>query len=310
MKLDWRREWRHLRELFLLPALAALLPWPVCFRLFRWLCQHTQVYREEASEALQQALAYGVVTVDDAAQWLWQRQLVTLVDHADLYLSATRGQGWMRRYWHTQGAWPEPGKAAVLLTFHWGAGMWALRDAAAAGLAPHMLLAAGHDSGSSVANTYARWRAAQVQRCAGRPLVPVHTPHAADVSDSASRKRRVPPGALRAVTDAGEALLAVIDVPPDQAGRSMKIDINGLPACAPLALFEMCAAHGWPLTVYWTDICLRTGHRLRVAHTVQTSGRSSTELADECFAHLASLLREQPVKWHFWALAKRYFKAP
>ena len=35
--LRLRTELRDLLELVLLPGLAAVLPWPLCFRLFRWL---------------------------------------------------------------------------------------------------------------------------------------------------------------------------------------------------------------------------------------------------------------------------------
>lgn len=298
-----QREGRAALELVILPGLAALLPWAVCFRCFKWLCQHTNLYGAEAHAALAQAKRYGVV--DDPERWLWQRQLVTLVDHADLYLSRFRTARWLRRHLVHHGAWPAPEQAGVLLTFHWGAGMWALKDASTAGLHPHMLLALGHDAGSMVANKYLRARARQVQRCSGRPVVPVDVQQAQGSADGSGR-RRVDHDALQAVLDAREQLLAVIDVPADQVGRSVPITLNAWPARAPLGLFELCARRGVPLTVYWTDVCLDSGRRDLVIRHIPPS-TDAAQLVAHTFAELAALLRSDPQKWHFWALADRYF---
>lgn len=297
----WHRTWVDLWELWLLPGCVLLLPWAWCFQWFRWLSQHTRVYDEQAQAALQQAQAFGVV--HDQAEWLWQRRLVTLLDHADLYLAATRGQRWMHRHLRRQGSWPAAGQAGVLLTFHWGTGMWALRDAAQAGLRPHMLLALGHDAGSWPANAYLRLRAWQVQRCTGAAVVPV------DVSAASAHpgtRRRVARGLLQSVLDQREQLLAVVDVPADQIGQFIPVSLNGWPARAPLGLFALCARQGLPLTVYWTDVCLHTGRRHVVVHTLPPNPDAKA-LALQTFEWLAQLMREQPQKWHFWSLANRYF---
>ncbi len=298
-----QREGRAALELVILPGLAALLPWALCYRWFKWLCQHTNVYGAEAHAALEQARHYGVV--DDPQTWLWQRRLVTLVDHADLYLARFRGDRWRRRHLVRHGNWPVPQRAGVLLTFHWGAGMWALSDAATAGQHPHMLLALGHDTGSVVTNWYLRARARQVQRCSGRPVVPVDVQQAQEATAGAGR-RRVDHDALQAVLDTGEQLLAVIDVPADQVGRSLPITLNTWPARAPLGLFELCARRAIPLTVYWTDVCLDSGRRDLVIRHI-TPSTDAAQLVAHTFAELAALLRSDPQKWHFWALADRYF---
>jgi len=119
-------EARDLLELVLLPGIAALLPWRLCFRLFRWLCGRDFLYRASCNEALAQARARGWVR-GDAGEWLRTRRLVTLIDHADFYLARSRSDRWMARHLSVQGEWPSPAQPAILCTFHWGAGMWGLR---------------------------------------------------------------------------------------------------------------------------------------------------------------------------------------
>ena len=71
----------------------------------------------------------------------------------------------MHRHMRVQGQWPSPEKAGVLLSFHWGAGMWALRHAGAYGMKVHALVAAVEGApfvGRKVLHRYAIARTAQV----------------------------------------------------------------------------------------------------------------------------------------------------
>lgn len=128
---------RDALELWLLPALAALLPWWLGFRLLRALAHWRWLYRRPCEAALRAATAHGMV--DDARAWLHEHRLMMLVDHTDLFLARTRSDRWLRRHVGVQGDWQVQGQAALLVTFHWAAGMWAHRHARASGLKPHML---------------------------------------------------------------------------------------------------------------------------------------------------------------------------
>ena len=126
----WRPHLREALELVLLPGLAAVMPWGGCFRVFWWLSKRCHwLYRDPCERALHEVQARGWVTPAQAPLWLAQRRLVTLIDHADLYLAATRSNRWMQRHLQVQGKWPAAGQAGILATFHWGAGMWGLRHA-------------------------------------------------------------------------------------------------------------------------------------------------------------------------------------
>ncbi|MEO8247966.1 MAG: hypothetical protein ABI589_01220 [Burkholderiales bacterium] len=294
--MAWARlklEARDLVELVLAPGLAALLPWPVSFAVFKRLARWRWLYSSQCNSALAQARARG--WVKDEADWLLKRRLVTLVDHADFYLARTRGSGWMRRHLDVDGQWPAVGSAAVLCTFHWGAGMWGLRHAAAAGLNAHALVAplsGAHFAGRRVLLAYARARTAEVSRALGCATLDV----------SASLRP-----AIRALRQ-GDQILAAVDVPADQVSASQEISLLGMRARVPRGLLRLAVDQKVPVTVYVTGIRMSDGRRfLRICNLPVHDDADA--LVDEVFKQLEKVIAEDAPAWHFWSEAERFFLA-
>lgn len=355
----FRVQLRDLVELYALPLLAVVLPWPWCFALYKRCAQSAWLYRQTAGRALAQAQALGYVApspdgvaqgglassaamaaaaangqthdahgshcahdLPDAATWLAQRKLVTLVDHADHYLSRTRSSRWLRRYVDVQGQWPEPDKAAVLCTFHWGAGMWSLRHARHAGLKIHALAAplqGAQFAGRPVLHAYAKARTASAAREMGQPTL-----------DASQSMRPV----LRALK-AGEQVLAVVDVPPDTVNASLSVPLLGRTAQVPRGLLRLAAEQGLPVVVFVVGINLATGRRYlhiqSVPHWEPDSASDSAHdggagsnaatpraapaqitmdadaLTRHVFARLQTAIDQEPAAWHLWSEAPRFF---
>ena len=287
-----RREALDLLELVLLPGLAALLPWPLAFRLLRGLAWCPWLYRASCTQALAAAQAHGMVAADPAA-WLREHRLVMLVDHADLYLARTRSDRWLRRYMDVQGDWGVRGQAALLVTFHWAAGMWAHRHAQASGLRPHMLLARqdrGGYVGRWVLGHYTRARANTVARADGQDVIRV-------------------PGAMPALTqalDRQEQIIVVLDVPPDQVKETAPQQVLGRTVHMPIALPRLAVRRRLPVTVFTLGLDVRTGRReLRL----QPLGvwDDAPALGARIFQEFDRIVRERPAHWHFWSVAQRFF---
>lgn len=287
-------EWRDLAELILLPGVPALLPWNIGFRVLRRLAWWLQPYGETCRLAQEQAAARG--WVGDAAHWSLVRRLVTLVDHADLYLARTRSDAWMARHLDVEGKWPAPGQPGLLCTFHWGAGMWGLRHARAAGLTAHALVApleGAHFAGRRVLLAYARARTAEVAHSLGCPTL--------DTSAS-----------LRPVLQAlrrGEQVLAAIDVPADQVSASQQVQLLGMPALVPRGLLRLAVDQQVPVTVYLTGIRAETGRRFLRIHQLGVHDNLE-DLVKNVFQFLDAAIREDPPLWHFWSEADRVFVRP
>lgn len=288
-------ELRDTLELVLLPGLAALLPWRWCFVLFGRMARWQWLYREACEAALHQARLRGWAGQDEA-HWLWVRRLVTLVDHADHYLGLTRGDSWMSRHLKVQGEWLPPGQAAVICTFHWGAGMWGLRNAAASGLKPHALVAPLDPqafAGRSVLYAYACSRVRHVSKTLNSPALDV----------SASLRP-----ALRALRRA-EPVGAVVDVPADQVSATTPVMLLGMQVSVPRGLLRLAVDNDIPVQVYVTGLDTRTGERFLRIKTL--SGYATVEdLAAQVFGELEQLIAEDAPAWHFWGIAERFFGPP
>lgn len=284
-------EARDFVELVLLPALAAVLPWPLCFRIFRLASWLDVLYAAECREALRYAEALGWVR-GDRRRWLRARRLVTLVDHADFYLSRTRSDRWLGRHVRVEGEWPAPDKAAILCTFHWGAGMWALRHLGARSMRAHAIVApqvAEAYPGQTVRWLYARARVRSVAAALRtEPIVPSHS------------SRSV----LRTL-HRGEQIAAAVDVPADTVAASEPIPFLGAEAHIPRGLLRVAAHAGIPVTVYLTEVRLSDGRR--VLHIHPLGVRDSPErLMAEVFAFLERAIEAEPAAWHFWSVAPRF----
>ena len=222
---------------------------------------------------------------------------MTLVDHADLYLSRWRSDAWMRRWLDVRGDWP-PASAGqgVLCTFHYGAGMWGLRHAAHAHMRANALVAPlrrEHFQGRGVLWRYACARTREVARVLGRPVTEV------------SRSMRP---VLRAL-EGGEQVLAAVDVPADSVDVSTPITLLGMNARAPRALLRLATEYKAPVTVYMTLLDVNTGRRTLRIEQVDGGGNigSTEELVAQVFARLERLMRRNTAAWHFWSEAERFF---
>ena len=292
MSARLRAEWRDLLEVVLLPALAAVLPWRIAFRILRRVAAHSSLYAEPNQRALAEATRLG--WVGEPAGWLLRRNLTSAVDHADHYLARTRSDAWMARHLAVEGAWPPPGQPAFLLTFHWGAGMWGLRHAGASGLQVNALVApvkGEHFRGHAILHRYIVARTRSVATALRRPFI-----------DVSAGFREV----LRAL-GRNEPVLAVIDVPPDQVSNSVPVRIIDLPARLPTALLRLAVERGIPVYLYTTGFRLDNGQRflrIRSLGVPVDVAALATEIAGE----LDALIREDPPSWHFWSEAERFFR--
>jgi len=287
-----RQECKDLVEFVLIPGLAAVLPWTICFQLFKWLSRRQFLYRAESERALRQANALGWVT--DAKSWIAARRLTTLVDHADQYLALSRSDAWLKKHMHAMGEWPFERRAAIFCTFHWGAGMWALRHAAAAGVHAHMLVAEPTSAafkGRTTYHRYIRSRIASIARILRRPTF-----------DSETAMRH----ALTALRG-GEPLMAVVDVPADQVSASEPITLIGMPTRVPRALFRLAVDRQLPLTVFWSGFDYDDGSRFIQIKTLGVY-QDVQLLIRDVFLHLETVIKENPPAWHFWGESARFFR--
>lgn len=291
----WRRarsEWRDCVELVLLPGLSVLLPWRWCFPVYRFMARRQFLYRHPSQQALAQAMRHDP-GLTDPAQWLWLRKLVTLTDHADHYLARTRSASWWAAHTDVDGHWPAANQPALVITFHWGAGMGSLALQSAHGLAVHAL--AARPLRAQFQGQWVRWRYAcarmhSIVRLTGRPFL--------DVSTSLRP-------ALQALNH-HEQVLALVDVPHDQVGNTAPLQFRGHTVQVPLSLFRLAVNRKLPVVVYLMGFRPEDGRRtLRIRQIPEHTDVPT--LVAGVFSELERAMDTCPAAWHFWGEATRFF---
>lgn len=285
---------RSALELVLLPALVALLPWALGYRLARALGRCRWLYRGTVDATTAAAVDFGFAP--DPVAFARANRALRLIDHADLYRSRWRRRPLRADRLERHGAWPARSGPLLAITFHWGAGLFAIRDLAATG---HRLAClstrfdASHVDGMSVPLRYGLARLAEVERVAGARLI---------YQGDGAR------AFLRAL-ERGESLLSLMDVPPDEVGGAMPVRLLGRPARLPAGLVKLAAHVDLPVVLFAMDVDLASGRRrlyVSPPFRVVDRGAAMQQAADT----LDALIRRHPAAWHFWAQAPGFFTGP
>jgi hypothetical protein len=284
-------ELRALVELWLLPLAVAILPYRAGIACARALARTLPLYREAVDAGAAQWRE--VVPGGDEDAFRTDFRFAQLVDHADLFWALTRSRAFLRRRLAAPRFDVSPGRPLVVLSFHFGQGLWLL-DALAAQGHPTRFVSIRLERAevpSTLAYAYARLRIATVGRLAGVP--PIFTG-----------------GARRAIGDALAAdtgVYGLVDVPvPGMAAAEANAALLGHPVLLPAGLLESTAGKGASALVL-TSRVTSTGSRV-------VEARSFDRVEDVDIAALASALGDRlavaPASWHFWHLWRSFAAQP
>lgn len=284
---------RNLLQLWLLPALVALLPWRLGWPLARFITRLPRLYGREQFVTLNGMAAAGLPRPDDG--FLRRQRLLRLLDHADLFLSMMRSDRWIARHVEVEGEWPERGPF-LLLAFHWGAGLWGLRHMRSAGLCAHSLtheLDPAHYVSEPFALAYDRLRLRETARVLG-----------AAVQRRGSQVRHL----LRAL-ERGENILGLIDAPVTDSRNAVEVRLLGRRARFATGLLQIARRAGAPVVLFSAGVDWSSGRRRLVVRppiAVDDVEAAARRLAGE----LDGLLQRWPDHWHLWPVAADILQPP
>ncbi|MBK6726415.1 MAG: hypothetical protein IPG63_04005 [Xanthomonadales bacterium] len=286
-----RRELRVLVERWLLPFAIALMPWWVGFRVARRLAQWPWFFRERVDATLAIATRYGVV--DDPRRFAFEQRLYHLIDHVDLFLLKFRSDRFLDRHFDIDGHWPAGTDPLITLSFHWGAGFWALRSLRRSGrrfAGLSVRTDAQSFAGHTLLHRYALRRNAEVVRCGDHGLV--------YIGDG-------PRPMLRAL-QSGVGLLTSIDVP--NLGGEVRVRVLDRDALLPTGMIKLAEKSKVPIVFFAVWLDPASGRRkLRIREPLTVTDRDGAMRF--AAAHLDWMLRTTPAAWHFWAYADAIFVA-
>lgn len=271
-------------QFFIVPIVAALLPWRLAYRWLRWLSRGASAFDEPAQAA--RAVAPQHLDVGDVERFTANVRLHWLLDTCDLYLSLLH---WKRpwRPWHIErvGEWPRDGRF-VVAGFHHGNGHWMFKSLAEAGH-DSVIVSARWDKadypGLPVRFRYGCLRGYDMARLSGRPLI--FRPNARQqLADSLA---------------AGYAAIGVLDMPPRLAPNGQRpVRLLGNDASLPDGMLDLARDAGVPVVPYWMEYDLERGTRRFVIGEPLDPADPGTlqKLADL----LDAAVRKTPSAWFFW----------
>ena len=285
---------KDLLEFILVPGLAALLPWPLCFRLFRLLTKWPGLYNQSVEAMLIGARDMGYMKNEQ--QWARDYRLQMLVDQADLYLSRFRSDGWLDRHFQARGdVWPvQTDRSTMGITFHWGTGLLVFRYLRRQGIQAACVFRDPRKEQfptRPIYQWYTRWRIREVERSGGCAAI------------FTGRKTITQ---LRETLKQNRAIIALLDIPPDGSMPGIPVQIFDQKAQFPRGLVRIATRKQLPVVGFTVALDRNTGMRI-----LRTKGPLPNGKEQILMDSLAELFREaisrDPVAWYFWPFARSFF---
>ena len=286
-----RTELRDLVECVVVPSLALVLPWRWAYWVFDQILKRTSLYIEGVDQAFDVATKVTTFPVN-ASVWKHRMRMTRLLDAADYYLSKWRTSSWIRGFTQVEGEWLKAGQQFVALTFHWGAGMFALEEMKRSGVCAHMLVNAAnpeHFRGRYARFHYIRHRIKRIEQLLARPTLDAM-------------------GSLRPIVAAlrgGTSIVAVIDVPTPADASAQAVTLMEKTVWVPRALMRAAIDNQLPVLVYLSEINFNDGTRHIRIHAISPQTNVET-LAKAVFKYLDKALEQEPAAWHLWSEWHRF----
>jgi hypothetical protein len=282
--MTWLQDWIECR---LLPALAGRMPWPMFFRLGRRLCARPWLFSNETRSSLSAAASFG--QVHDPVVWQQNHALVRLVDQVDASISARRSDAWIDRYVEVDGQWPVG--PFVGITFHFGAGLWAIRHLRRSGQRAAFLSGPqGPDMfpGHPLRHAFEARRMAEVERAGG--AAPIYLGGSLDK--------------MRSALADGVSVIGLIDVAPSLAPVTRPTHFFGRPARFPDGLLHLARSWSLPVAVFVCYPDMQSGRRRLTIRQVDAQRDDALDLVLNV---LETSISAAPWAWHFWPAAAEFF---
>ena len=213
-------------------------------------------------------------------------RFLRMLDFADLYLARkTSLRTRPGEHFVVDGEWPSSPFVAV--SFHYGMGMWMLRDLHRKG--HHTVVVAapfepGDFRGRRIYLANGRARHHEMERSAGA---------------TAAYRPRVREKLLAALAE-GNVVMSLLDLPPRLVPANQRaVTLLDRPASLPIGIFDLAAAANVPIVPYWVETDA-AGIRKLVIEPPRDGHDTAGNLAHFA-ALLDRLIRRDPAAWYFWA---------
>lgn len=274
---SWIQDWL---ACYALRFIATHLSWQVFFRLASLSSRIEAFFRDDADSAL--SMASRFVEIKNARLWKANYRLARIVDQVDAYIARKVDAGWIERNVCVTGTWPE--QACVVITFHFGTGVWALQNLRINGRTSAFL-------------TGVITKEAHAARPCGYQAELDHLRVVEEISGSPTVSVGGSIGKMRTLLGNGVAVVGLIDVPGVQPKHRSSVDFFGQQTGFPTGLLYLAETERRPLVVFTCHLDCATGKRMLDIHNLGHVGEGSLQAVVDV---LQSAISRESSAWHFW----------
>jgi hypothetical protein len=270
--------------LFVVPGVPAMLPWRWAWACYRGMSRFPLLL--ETQIGARADIAMQALPGIDRTRLIRRLRFLQMLDLADFYLARrARLAAIPGGHFIVEGEWPSGPFIAV--SFHYGNGMWMLRDLLRKGRRTTVVAAPfepGDYKGRRIYLGYSRARYRELERSAG---------------GAAAYRPRVREKLVDALAHGG-VVMSLLDLPPRLVSANQQVvGILGRTASLPMGVFQLAASVGVPVVPFWIEIDARGVRKLVIDHA-RDPQEPSANLAYFA-ALLDTLIRRDPAAWHFWS---------
>lgn len=285
-------EWSTLRDLVLKPGLTCCAPYALGHRWLQYLASRPARFAPDAEASWRRANELLGPAAPDRRVFLIRYRLYCLTDWADLYLANTRSDRWLQRHVRRIGDLI-PNAPVLALTFHFGAGLWAMRALGRSGFRPawvHAPVSGVVTAGAQLATWLGHWRVATVRRATRAPTIST-------------------PGAYERMRDwvgRGHGITALIDAPAHAARQTSVVKVLNRPCQLANGLARFAVEQKLSVYLYTTTLSESADHRIMRGQSIGRFEDVET-LMQRVGQWIDREIRRDPAAWHLWRFADQFF---
>jgi hypothetical protein len=288
--VKWISELVELRDQILHPLVASLLPWHSSLRYAHALSRRLGRLGDHAGRSRSGAAA-AIGAQADAAfarRALWVR----LLDLIDAPLSLLPGDRHLRRHWRVLGQWPD--QPCLVVSLHYGNGMFPMRHFRLSGQRAHMILERV-DPVCFKGRPLSRWIAWFRRRCVERAM-------GGEVIFSGGARRRC----LDALA-AGDSIFALLDNPQGLQRGMVPVQLFGRRIALHTGILELARSAAVPVVPMLSMV--GDGRRREIHIGPVIDAHSAPELGIALAQWFAPLVESDTAAWHFWPHLQQFEQA-
>lgn len=283
----------------LLALLVWCLPWSLAYAVLRFSTRVGFGKTEFETAALANMQSFGYAANAQVSRR--QLRLHRLIDLADFYKSWWMTKGWLRRYWRVSGDLlpnAQQNSAVLFVTFHYGAGFWALRYFQQHGLSMAALYRPPlkPKAGEYFDYYFFWWRLRSIFRLTGTKPIRVGD----QKSELSALVRRLIRDSLP---------VGVMPDIPTAPGQAVSAKMFGRTIYFASALLRLVVKKKIPIVLYTSVLDLTDGGR-NVHLQVLDEYTSVEALAQTLADCLAVAIEKDPSAWHLWPWAHEILTNP